>query len=63
MQWLLHHNKKKQTNDVSALWMPLKFIIMSGKSQSKKCYILYGSPLYNILKMTKLHRDGEHSSG
>lgn len=31
-QWILHSNKKKQSNDVSAIWMHLKAIIMSERA-------------------------------
>ena len=32
IQWILHSNKKKQSNDVSAIWMHLKAIIMSERA-------------------------------
>lgn len=62
MQWILHHNKKKQTNDVPALWMPLKFIIMSGKSQSKVLYTVW-FPFVQHSQNNKIVWGGEHSSG
>lgn len=32
IQWILHSDKKKQFNDVSAIWMHLKATIMSERA-------------------------------